>query len=741
MIRFDTDRLREILDTLSRNKSRTFLTGFGVFWGVFMLVGLIGGGDGLKELINKNLDGFATNSAVVWAQQTTIPYHGFRKGRQWVMNYDDVKRLKAHVPELDVVTPTITRWGAGATHGDKHASCTVKGVMPDMQEVTTPKMFYGRYINEMDISQGRKVCVIGKQVYKSLFTGGGDPCGQLIRIDSIYYNVVGVNYSDGNMNINGSDEQAVVLPITLVQQVYNRGHNIDLLCMTGKPGVKMSDITDRIRSVIAQAHDVSPKDDKGVMIFNTEMMFSMVDSMFRGVNILIWLVGIGTLLAGAIGVSNIMMVTVRERTTEIGIRRAIGATPRSILSQIISESILLTAIAGMSGILFVVLILQALEMANTTDGIVKAHFQISFWTAVGAVAMLSLLGVLAGLAPAMRAMRIKPVDAMRMNIRKTTVVTGKIEPRNEVNVKPQISGIITEILKEAGETVQQGEVIAKVKVIPDMGSLSAAQSRLRLAEINRKQAQTDYDREKALFDKGLVAADEYDKIAQALRQAREEVDAAQDNLEVVRDGVSKSNASASSTLIRSTITGLILDIPVKVGNSVILANTFNDGTTIATVANMNDLIFRGNIDETEVGRLSAGMNMKITIGALQDLKFDARLEYISPKATEQNGANQFEIKAAVNLPSSSANIRSGYSANAEIVLAEAKNVLAVPESAIEFEGNDTYVYVIKGEGDKQTYERRKVQTGISDGINIEIRSGVKQNERVRGPKKMVADDK
>ena len=328
----------------------------------------------------------------------------------------------------------------------------------------------------------------------------------------------------------------------------------------------------------------------------------------------------------------------------------------------------------------------------------------------------------------------------RMDIRKTTVVTGKIEPRNEVNVKPQISGIITEILKEAGETVQEGEVIAKVKVIPDMGSLSAAQSRLRLAEINRKQAQTDYDREKTLFDKGLVAADEYDKIAQALRQAREEVDAAQDNLEVVRDGVSKSNASASSTLIRSTITGLILDIPVKVGNSVILANTFNDGTTIATVANMNDLIFRGNIDETEVGRLSTGMTMKITIGALQDLKFDARLEYIAPKATDQNGANQFEIKSAVNLPSNATNIRSGYSANAEIVLAEAKNVLAVQESAIEFDGDDTYVYVIKGEGDKQTYERRKVQTGISDGINIEIRSGVKPDERIRGPK-MIATEK
>ena len=339
----------------------------------------------------------------------------------------------------------------------------------------------------------------------------------------------------------------------------------------------------------------------------------------------------------------------------------------------------------------------------------------------------------------------KPVEynefePKQMDIRKTTVVTGKIEPRNEVNVKPQISGIITEILKEAGQKVEAGEVIAKVKVIPDMSSLSAAQARVRLAGINERQARTDFEREKTLFDKGLVSADEYDKIAQALRQAREESAAAQDNLEVVRDGVSKTNASASSTLIRSTVTGLILDIPVKVGNSVILANTFNDGTTIATVANMNDLIFRGNIDETEVGRLTTGMTMKITIGALQDLKFDARLEYISPKATDQNGANQFEIKAAVNLPTSSEQIRSGYSANAEIVLAEARGVLSVPESAIEFSGNDTFVYVVKGNGKEKTYERRKVTTGLSDGINIEIRSGLKKGETVRGPKKVAGEE-
>ena len=321
------------------------------------------------------------------------------------------------------------------------------------------------------------------------------------------------------------------------------------------------------------------------------------------------------------------------------------------------------------------------------------------------------------------------------DISKTTVVTGTIEPRDEVEVKPQISGIITAIYKEAGDKVEAGEVIAKVKVIPDMGQLSSAESRVRLADVNLKQAKVNLDRERQLYDKQLVSAEEYDNVRQAYDQAREEKLAAVDALEVVRDGVSSSNASASSTLIRSTISGLVLDVPVKVGNSVILSNTFNDGTTIATVADMGDLIFKGNIDETEVGRLVTGMAMKITIGALENLKFDASLEYISPKATDNNGANQFEIKAAVSVPQGS-DIRSGYSANAEIELASAKGVLAVPESAIEFSGEDTYVYVVKGDGEDKTYERRKVTTGLSDGINIEIKSGLKKGEKVRGPQRV-----
>lgn len=412
-MKFDIDTYREILDTLTRNKTRSFLTGFGVFWGVFMLVVLIGGGDGLEELLSKNFQGFATNSAFTFAQPTTKPYEGFRKGRQWNMTYRDVERLRAHVPELDIVTPLVTEWGKTFVAGDKKFVGNVKGIYPEYAKVEEPTILYGRYLNDMDIAGDRKVCVIGKKVYKTLFPNGGDPCGQLVRVDSLYFNVVGVDYSPGNMNINGNVQESVTIPLTIMQRVYNLGDVVHIICVTGKPGVTMGKLAQPLREVIGRAHRVDPTDEKAISVFNTEVMYGMVDSLFQGVNFLIWLVGIGTLLAGGIGVSNIMMVTVRERTTEIGIRRAIGATPKMILSQIVSESIALTTVAGMSGILLAVFVLQMLEVANTTDGIMAAHFQIGFWAALGALAFLCVLGVVAGLAPAIRAMSIKPVDAMR----------------------------------------------------------------------------------------------------------------------------------------------------------------------------------------------------------------------------------------------------------------------------------------------------------------------------------------
>ena len=409
----DFDRYKEILDTLTRNKTRSFLTGFGVFWGIFMLVALLGGGKGVHELLSATFKGFANNSGMFFAMKTTKPYEGLKKGRSWSMSYKDLERVRQQVPEVEMVTPLISRWGSTAVYEDKKASCVFKGLEQSFQGIEAPDIYYGRYLNDIDNLQKRKVCIIGKQVYKTLFPKGGNPCGKDIRVGPVFFKVVGVDYNPGKFNINGRAQESVVVPINVMRDAFAMGDTIHLLCFTVHKGYKVSDVTPKIRTVVARAHHVDPTDEKALPAFNMESMFNMMDNLFNGVDFLAWLVGIGTLLAGAIGVSNIMMVTVKERTTEIGIRRAIGATPRNILTQIITESITLISVAGMLGIVFTVMILQLAEMASTTDGVVNTHYQISFTTAVGAVLFLCVLGVLAGLAPALRAMNIKPVDAMR----------------------------------------------------------------------------------------------------------------------------------------------------------------------------------------------------------------------------------------------------------------------------------------------------------------------------------------
>ncbi len=412
---FDTDTFREILDSILRNRSRSLLTGFGVFWGIFMLMLLTGGGQGLKQLLINNFDGFAQNTCIIATSSTSKPYKGFKKGRSWNLEYADVDRLRNLVPELETISPTVSLWGKSVSRDDNdYSRAVVKGVRADYANIETPELMYGRYLNDADNAQERKVCVIGKRVYENLFPEGGDPCGKRIRIDGNYYSVVGVDWKEGNgININGRASDAVSIPINLARRAYNLGNTVHLMCFTAKEGITMSDITPRVREVVSRAHYIDPADEQALFLLNTQLIFGIIDNLFKGINFLIWLIGLGTLLAGVIGVSNIMMVSVKERTTEIGIRRAIGATPRQILGQIISESIVLTLVAGMLGIVFSVLILAGVELGMTTDGILKAPFQVPFGTAVMAALLLTVLGVLAGLMPASRAMQIKPVDAMR----------------------------------------------------------------------------------------------------------------------------------------------------------------------------------------------------------------------------------------------------------------------------------------------------------------------------------------
>ena len=408
-MRLDRDTFREIADALVRNKSRSLLTGFGIFWGLFMLLFLLGAGKGVKAKLLANFEGFASNAVILVSQETSVPYKGLPEGRYWSLETVDVERLKALVPELDIVTPQVGQWGQTVIYNDHsyNEGGSIKCVDADYNMIETPSLKYGRAINEMDVIQERKVCMIGKRVYQSLFPEGGDPCGKFIKAGSVYFEVIGVDFNSGNVSVNGNSDSSVTIPVTVGQKLFSRGKNVDIICATAKPGVNISDIEADIRRCLARQHSFDPEDESALLILNTQQIYKLMDNLFRGINFLLWLVGLGTLLAGAIGVSNIMMVTVRERTTEIGIRRAIGATPRDVLSQIILESVTLTIMAGSAGIVFSVLLLKLLE--KIADG----TFQIGFWTAISAALLLAALGVIAGLAPARRAMDIKPVDAMR----------------------------------------------------------------------------------------------------------------------------------------------------------------------------------------------------------------------------------------------------------------------------------------------------------------------------------------
>ncbi len=412
-MRLDVNTYQEIADSLLRNKSRSLLTGFGIFWGLFMLLVMLGSGDGIKGLLQENFEGFASNAAILVSSNTSVPYKGFQEGRYWSLEYRDMERLKILVPELDVVTPMISQWGQNAVYNSLSTSANVTGVNADYVAIEAPVMKYGRFLNEVDVERGRKVCVIGRRIYQDLFPDGGDPCGTFIQVGSVFFQIVGVNFASGMMNINGNAAQKVIIPATIAQQLYNRGETVDIICATARPGIHISDLEKRIRQVLGREHYFDPEDEPAMMFLDTEQIFTLIDTLFRGVDFLILLIGLGTLLAGAIGVSNIMMVTVRERTVEIGIRRAIGATPTDILSQIMLESVSLTLVAGMFGIVFSVMSLSVAEMIIRSVTDLHPDFQIGFWLAVAAAALLALLGVAAGLAPALRAMNIKPVDAMR----------------------------------------------------------------------------------------------------------------------------------------------------------------------------------------------------------------------------------------------------------------------------------------------------------------------------------------
>lgn len=408
---FDIDNWKEIGATLARNKTRTFLTGFGIFWGVAMLAMLMGGAQGAKDLLMRNFDGFATNSAILFTSNTRLPYRGHAKGRSWNMDVIDMERLRQAMPELETVTEQYSAYNCSFRNGRHTYAGAVGGASADWTKVMTPTIFSGRFINDSDVSNERKVAVVGKNVVNQVFPDNPEPLGQQIQINGISYTVIGVAGQTTEINMGSRVDETVFIPSSTFRRAFKRGDNVDVIMLVARSGQKISDLTDRIRRLLFSRHYISPEDKNALFVFDVSERFEMVDNLFRGVSLLALFIGVSTLMAGIIGVGNIMWVIVKERTQEIGIRRAIGARPSDIISQILSEGMMLAAVAGVAGIVFATAAL-GITQHLTANEISTPRFQMSLMQALAIVVTFLMLGMGAGLIPAIKAMKIKPIEAL-----------------------------------------------------------------------------------------------------------------------------------------------------------------------------------------------------------------------------------------------------------------------------------------------------------------------------------------
>ena len=417
---FDFDGLKEIWQTIARNKTRSLLTAFGVFWGVFLLVVLSSTGNGFENGMMRQVEGVTPNTGLFFTGTTSEPYKGYQKGRSWSMNISDLQAIKDNFPEIVAISPEssiYTSEDKNVVYGNRSGSYTVKGVMPEYDYIMKSRILKGRFINDADIANHRKVCLLGKRAYENLFENGQDPLGKMVRVNGLYFQVVGVvSTYNTNVQINGSPDESVVLPFTTMQQLFSKGDDINFFVMAASDNASISELEEKVEQLLKQRHDIAPDDKTALNKFNLEEIFKMFKGLFLGIHILIWIVGLGTLMSGIIGVSNIMLVTVKERTREIGVRRAIGAKPKSIIKQVLSESLLLTTLAGLVGLCLGVGIMAIVAMITSnmpSDNMMFMDPNISFKAAVAATIIVIISGLLAGFLPALRAIQIKAIDAIR----------------------------------------------------------------------------------------------------------------------------------------------------------------------------------------------------------------------------------------------------------------------------------------------------------------------------------------
>jgi len=417
---FDLDRWQEIYHVLRSNKLRTFLTAFGVFWGIFMLVIMLGSGNGLENGVSQNFGDMATNSVFLWTNQTTLPYKGFPRGRRFYYENSDINALRQAIPEIKYLAPRTNVGGyngsSNVVRGLKTGQFPLFGDFPEFYLIDPVNFIDGRFIDDLDIKEKRKVVVIGQRVAEILFNKEENPMNQYIEINGVYFKIIGIFKSKRSGEAAAQDNQRIHMPFTTLQKTFNYGDVVGFFNITSKDGIPVSVVEEKAISILKKKHSVSPKDDTAIGHFNLEVEYKKMRGLFTGIRWLVWIVGTGTLLAGIIGVSNIMLVVVKERTKEIGIQRALGATPVKIIGQIITESVVLTTFAGYFGLVIGVGLLELINYVLDSSGAnteMFVHPGVDFQVAVTALTILVFSGALAGFIPAKRAISVKPIDALR----------------------------------------------------------------------------------------------------------------------------------------------------------------------------------------------------------------------------------------------------------------------------------------------------------------------------------------
>lgn len=418
---FDLDLWNEILSALKKNRMRSFMTAFGVFWGIFMLIIMSGAGKALENGVMDGIKAFASNSAFFWTEPTSKPYKGFQRGRRWSYKNTDIEYIKANISDIEYLSPRLfgpnSRSGDNTIRGKKSEPFNIYGDYPEFFKIDPWTPVKGRLINQIDILQNRKVCNIGERVAEVMFEKDEDPIGEYLKINGVYFQVVGIIKGETRVNIGGGRKpETIILPFSTMQKTYNFGDRVHFFSLTSAPGVPVSKVEARLKELMKERHSIAPDDLQAVGSFNIEVEWKKYMGLFTGIQILTWIVGIGTLLAGVIGVSNIMLVIIKERTQEIGIQRAIGATPGKVITHIVAESVFLTVLAGYIGLALGVGILEIINMTmekGSSDDIFLRNPEVSFEMAVAALAVLVVSGIFAGLIPAKRAVSIKPIDALR----------------------------------------------------------------------------------------------------------------------------------------------------------------------------------------------------------------------------------------------------------------------------------------------------------------------------------------